>query len=136
MKILFLLILFVNLLCEEHIGKVFNGDVFHKLFKKRFVKLTKKEGDHNSIVYKEGFIKDVNEFSPYGECSSGGLYFTEFEKFPMWTYFRFEPMYYMWDVSIPKNCSVYVEVDKFKASCFYIKNKTEKIYSAAVKQDG
>ena len=68
---------------------------------------------------KHGLNDDHIPFNPIGECSTGGLYFTELDKLGCWIHAP-NSSSYIAKVSIPSNASVYVEKDKFKADQFVL----------------
>ena len=83
-----------------------------------FYKVLHKDDIHFGFTYQHGLNVDHIPFNPSGECSVGGLHFTELDKVSYWID-RFKSVYIA-KVTIPSNASVYVEKDKFKADRFVL----------------
>ena len=83
-----------------------------------FYKVLTTDCKHYGFTYQHGLNIDHIPFNPMGECSLGGLYFTEVDKVSYWID-RFKSVYIA-KVTIPSNASVYVEKDKFKADQFIL----------------
>ena len=95
---------------------ILTGEQFNKTYKNRkFVKLTNLFENHNGYQFQTGLNIDSIPFNPYGECQSGGIYFCEFGKLPMWLKYGSKLMYYARVVSIPNSARVYREKNKWKA---------------------
>jgi hypothetical protein len=82
-----------------------------------FYKVLTKDYKNYDFTYQHGLNVDHIPFNPTGECSSGGLYFTELDKLSYWIEMN---SVYIAKVTIPSNASVYVEKDKFKADQFVL----------------
>jgi hypothetical protein len=89
----------------------------------KFYKLTNKLELHNGFQFVDGINIDTQEFNPSGQCSSGGLYFTELNKIAMWISYRGQTMKYIREVEILDDSLVYVEKDKFKANKFILHSR-------------
>ena len=74
---------------------------------------------HYGFTYQHGLNVDHIPFNPSGECSAGGLYFTELDKLGCWIHAPNSGSYIA-KVSIPSNAYVYVEQNKFKADQFVL----------------
>jgi hypothetical protein len=104
---------------------LFSGEQFNKLLgKRKLYKFTNKEENHNGFQYqtKHNTLDEKKEkFNPTGECSAGGLYFTEEKYAYIWrnnnTYCR--------NVTIPNSALVYVEHQKFKTNEFILGERDE-----------
>ena len=107
---------------NKHIGKVYIGKLFNKIFKNNiFVKLTNMAEIHNGFQFIEGLNVDVIPFNPTNSCTAGGIYFTEFDKIELWIDYDDNNktnvnshMYYCRTVTIPDDAQVYIEKDKVK----------------------
>jgi len=86
--------------------------------------------------YRTGLNIDKVVFNPHGECSAGGLYFTDESRRTLWyhchTFFRM--------VIIPSDAQVYTERDKYKTDKFILSERTriiedEELCNAIVKDD-
>jgi hypothetical protein len=84
-----------------------------------FYKVLTTECKHYGFTYQHGLNVDHIPFNPSGECSAGGLYFTEIDKLGCWVDDP-DSSEYIAKVSIPSNASVYVEQNKFKADQFVL----------------
>ena len=81
-------------------------NAFNEKYKNyEFYKLLNKDLTHYGYTYKDGLNMDVNEFNPKGECSKGGLYFTEKNKISMWM----DSYSFITKCVIPNDAKVYVE---------------------------
>lgn len=94
-------------------GKEFKSIHGHKTF----YRITNNLECHRGFQYKTGVNIDHLPFNPTGECSAGGLYFTEVDKLSMWitlnsTYIR--------RVEIMNDSRIYIEDNKFKADKFIL----------------
>src|SRR3989339_2108397 len=92
--------------------QVYSGEEFNEKYKEcEFYKLLNKDLTHYGYTYKDGLNMDVNEFNPKGECSKGGLYFTEKNKIPMWL----DTYSFITKCVIPNDAKIYIENNKFKS---------------------
>ena len=150
---------------DEYHYKIFTGKEFNELFENyQFIKLTNERCIHNNFKFKEGLNTDTIKFNPVGDCSAGGLYFTEMKYMSEWiNYNNTGLMCYVWDVTIPYDAKVYIEKSKCKSTNIklsnkrsiwdnkkfcefavsqnvltlkYVKEQTEKICELAVSQNG
>ena len=95
---------------------ILTGEQFNKTYKNRkFVKLTNLFENHNGYQFQTGLNIDSIPFNPSSYCQSGGIYFCEFEKLPIWLQYGSKLMYYARAVSIPNSAQVYREWNKWKA---------------------
>ena len=102
-----------------NIGKVFSGKEFNESYKGyKFVKILADNLTHHDFEYKEGLNIDCVTFNPIGECSPGGLYFTDLNKVHLYLHYGNKFSY----VTIPDEALVYIEEDKFKANMFILAN--------------
>ena len=109
-----------------------------------FYKLTNETECHNEFQFKDGLNVDIVSFNPKGECSKGGLYFTELYKIGMWT--NYIEIKYIRKVEILDDSLVYIENNKFKTDKFFLHEKAllenfpywndEYFCKVAVTQDG
>jgi hypothetical protein len=79
-----------------------------KYSKTKFYKLTNESEIHNGFHYVDGLNIDTLKFNPSGQCSSGGLYFTELNKIGMWISYRDQNLTYIREVEILDDSLVYV----------------------------
>src|ERR1700688_2020827 len=97
-------------------NKLYTKTEFEEKYKNHtFVKLTNKKEIHNGFQFKTGLNIDTNEFNPYGECSKGGIYFTDINTLVLWLDYNEEPMVNIRYVDFPEDVKIYEEKDKFKA---------------------
>ncbi len=89
----------------------------------KFYKLTNESENHNGFQFVDGINIDTQKFNPSGECSSGGLYFTELNKIAMWISYRGQNMKYIREVEILDDSLIYIEDNKFKADKFILHQK-------------
>ncbi len=90
-----------------------------------FYKLTNRLEKHNNFHYNDGVNVDFNLFHPIGECTPGGLYFTEYDKIPLWVKYGSREMYYIREVIILPDSKVYIERNKFKADKLFLKSRVK-----------
>ena len=103
---------------------VLTGSDFKAIYQNtKFYKLTNELELHNGFQYVDGLNVDIITFNPSGQCSSGGLYFTELNKIAKWISYGGETMTYIREVEILDDSSVYVEKNKFKADKFNLQQK-------------
>lgn len=76
-----------------------------------FYKVLNSNSIHYDFQYKHGLNIDTVPFYPKKSCSSGGLYFTELEKLPLWIHLGS----HIGKITIPDDAIVFAEKDKFKA---------------------
>ena len=125
----------------DYLHKTLTGEQFNELFSnKHFVKLTNDNCKHRDFEYKEGLNTDTIEFNPTEDCKAGGLYFTDIDN---WVSYDNDIgiIYYMWDVKIPDNATVYIEENKYKATGIILTNKrciydSQKYCKLAFQQNG
>lgn len=96
-------------------GKEYSGAEFNTLNKATLIKLTTADLNHNGMVFQEGLNVDPIPFSPFDECSPGGIYFCDIAYFDSWLYYAKNIMVYYYDVIVPDDARVYVEKQKMKA---------------------
>ena len=108
----------------ENIGKVFSGYEFKQLYKTDFYKILTRDLVHNGYQYIDGINICQQQFNPKGECSRGGLYFTELNKILIWLSY-YQHLTYIVKVEILDDSQIYVEKDKFKANNFSINLSTK-----------
>src|SRR5579872_48753 len=103
-------------------GKELTGDIFNKLFQDMcFVKLTNEEENHNGFQFEDGLNIDTKEFTPYGSCNVGGLYFIQKKYEYKWlNYGNAGPMKYVRRVIVPYDARVYIDNGKFKADKLFL----------------
>jgi hypothetical protein len=111
-----------------------------KVEQSRYVKILDATMVHHGFIYVEGKNVDLIKFNPTGTCKAGGLYFCEFDKFPI--YIGYGTL--IADV-VPEG-DVYAEEDKFKAPILHLSNirkitdllnwNDEKFCMSAVRQNG
>ena len=90
----------------------FTGKEFNEKYSNyELYKVISEDFTHNNFTYKDGLNIDIVHFNPSGECSAGGLYFTELYKLAYWINCGM----YICKVTIPNDSLVYIEQDKFKA---------------------
>jgi len=124
------------------IGKVLSGKEFNELYKDNtFYKLTNDEENHNGFQFKDGMNVDNILFNPTKKCSPGGIYFTEYDKIPIWIEYGDNVMYWIRKVVIPDNAQVYIEDYKFKADFMYLGERKsiwddDELCMLAVQQNG
>jgi hypothetical protein len=107
--------------------KAMDGKTFNKLFSEiKFVKLTTFNETHNNFTFKTGLNTDSVKFNPNGQCSPGGLYFTELSKVSQWRTYNHMTMYWMRSVTVPDDAQVYIEADnKVKADKISLGERTQ-----------
>jgi hypothetical protein len=96
----------------------YSGEDFNLLCKdKIFYKFLNDNLIHYNFKYELGLNIDVLPFNPTKKCSSGGLYFCEESKIPLYC-----TMYgtKLAIVEIPDNARIYIEEDKFKTNKIFI----------------
>ena len=99
---------------------ILSGTEFNEKYPNtEFYKVLTSYCKHYDFTYQHGLNIDHIPFNPIGECSAGGLYFTELDKLGFWIHAPNSGSYIA-KVSIPSNASVYVEKDKFKADQFVL----------------
>lgn len=114
-----------NLDTDTYIGKELSGEQFNKLFINiEFVKLTSCTENHNNFQFTDGLNVDIRQFNPVGECSAGGIYFTDLRKSHLWIKYGSSVMEYIRNVIIPDDARVYIEKNKFKADKIFLGPKT------------
>lgn len=106
------------------LGKDFN----EKYGSENYIKLTRENCIHHNFQYKEGLNEDTNEFNPDKTCEYGGLFLCKRTNFVKWLLVSGDindPMYYLWDVSIPDDALVTVmDNNTVKCNKFILSNKT------------
>jgi hypothetical protein len=102
-------------------SRVLSGRDFNELYPNtKFYKLTNQLETHNGFKYTDGLNNDTILFNPYGSCSPGGLYFTEYDKIPLWINYANQSMCYIREVIIPYDARIYIEENKIKTNKFYL----------------
>jgi len=124
------------------IGKILSGKEFNEIYKDTvFVKLTNCCEEHNGFMFRTGLNVDTVEFNPIGECSAGGIYFTEEKYIYMWTdCCGNKSVQWIRVVTIPDDARVYVEKQKFKADKMILSERSyiwcnEKYYINIIKHN-
>jgi ankyrin repeat protein len=69
----------------------------------KFYKITNKNETHNGMTYHDGLNEDVLPFNPSGDCTPGGIYFTDVEN--ILAFIEYGP--WLREVTIPKGGKVY-----------------------------
>lgn len=101
---------------HTELGTYCTGAQFNQKYKgKIFVKLTNKEECHNGFQFNTGLNTDTVEFTPYGNCLPGGIYFCEFDKIYQWIEYNYNLMSNMRAVTIPDDAQVYETAHDIKA---------------------
>jgi hypothetical protein len=107
-------------------SQLLSGSEFNKAYPTTvFVKLTNETELHNGFQFTTGLNIDTQKFNPIGECSAGGLYFCEYDKFPMWIEYNGTICVNYREVKIPDDAQVYIETNKFKADKFILSEGRE-----------
>ena len=75
----------------------------------KYVKILHESLIHHNYKYNLGLNIDLIPFNSSGECQSGGLYYTDFDKFPL--YLNYGTL--IADVEIPEDAKIY------KGSAFF-----------------
>jgi hypothetical protein len=113
---------------ERYILEEMTGEMFCTLFpdlSKKLVKLTNETECHNGFQFKTGLNEDTIPFNPTGECEPGGIYFTDIGNMPEWLEYGNKQMKYCRTVTLPPDCRVYVEENKFKADKIILGERVE-----------
>lgn len=98
-------------------GQSYTGAEFNRKYPgKIFVKLTNKEECHNGFQFDTGLNTDTVEFTPYGHCLPGGIYFCEFDKIYRWIEYNYNFMVNMRTVTVPDDAQVYETANDIKAN--------------------
>jgi hypothetical protein len=108
---------------REMTGKEFC--TFFPNLSKRLVKLTNKTEIHNGFQFKTGLNEDIIPFDPTGECKPGGIYFTDIGNIARWIEYGGNEMKYCRTVTLPSDCRVYIEDNKFKADKIELDERVE-----------
>jgi hypothetical protein len=108
---------------REMTGKEFC--TFFPNLSKRLVKLTNETENHNGFQFVTGLNVDSNPFNPTGECEPGGIYFTDIGNIAKWLAYGLDNMKYCRTVTLPPDCRVFVEGDKFKADKMILGERVE-----------
>jgi hypothetical protein len=121
-------------------GKTLSGGEFNRIHKgKVFVKLTNEEEKHDGFQFQTGLNED-QVFNSNEWCSSGGIYFCEYEEMAKWLHYdRSNNMVYYRNASIPSDSIVYIENGKYKANKVVLEKRikiNEETYIAALKHHG
>jgi hypothetical protein len=105
-----------------------SGEMFCTLFpnlSEKLVKLTNETECHNWFQFKTGLNVDSISFNPTGVCEPGGIYFTDIGNIPIWLEYGCYVMKYCRTVTLPPDCRVYIEGDKFKADKIILDERVE-----------
>lgn len=108
---------------ESYDGQVLTGEEFNDKFpnlSKILVKLTTGCELHNGFQFHDGENIDTNTFDPVGGCNPGGIYFTDIYNMHKWTNYRGYDMKYYRTVTLPPDCMVRIDKDKFKADKIFL----------------
>ena len=92
---------------------------------KKLVKLTNIRECHHGFQFETGLNVDTIPFNPTGECEPGGIYFTDIGNMPEWLEYGNKQMKYCRTVTLPPDCRVYVEENKFKADKIILGERVE-----------
>ena len=68
----------------------------------KFYKVTNEKECHKGLQYHDGLVKDILPFNPYGDCASGGIYFSSED---ILCFLEYGP--WLREVTIPKDARVY-----------------------------
>ncbi len=68
----------------------------------KFYKITNEKECHQGLQYHDGLVKDILPFNPYGDCTSGGIYFSSED---ILCFLAYGP--WLREVTIPKDARVY-----------------------------
>lgn len=99
--------------------EVYTGEEFNQIASKydmKFYKFTCTNEVHNGFQFKDGLNVDTVKFNPSGNCSAGGMYFTDKEHIKNWAYLHT----FVRDVTIPDDARVYIEYAQYKADKFIL----------------
>ena len=99
-------------------SNVYIGIEFKKKYGTVFYKILREDLTHHDFTFKEGINIDTNKFNPFGSCSKGGIYFTNYENI----YDYLDYGINVCSVNILDDSLVYVEDKKFKADKIDIQN--------------
>lgn len=100
------------------------GDAFNQIYKGiKLIKLTNRDCLHNGLQYHEGEIVDNNEFKYDSSCGPDGIYFCTVGTIDEWLDYSTDPMFYMWDVTIPNNAKTMIYRNKLKSDRVILSNK-------------
>jgi hypothetical protein len=98
----------------------YTGKEFNEITKgTQFYRFTNQEEDHNGFAYKDGLNIDFLKFNPNGQCSAGGLYFTDAINAVKWM----GNNNWMRIVTIPYDARVYIENNKYKIDRFMLSKR-------------
>lgn len=87
----------------------------------KFYKLINRSMVHYDFTYKIGLNVYNGKFNPLGDCDEGGLYFSSYNDICKF----FDGQYYICDVALPDDATIYIESDKFKCDKIILSNPTE-----------
>lgn len=100
-------------------GQVLSGKKFNELYRDyKFYKIIQPYLSSYGFKYQYGLNVDTKKFNPSGECSVGGIYFTDEDNIDA---FQCNGEVIV-DVSIPDNAQVYIERNKYKADRVILTN--------------
>jgi len=114
-------------------GTCFYNSMFNKSFcsedpkyipadvNKTYYKVLKKDLQHYNHLYKLGYNEDKHRFNPNGDCTSGGLYFCNFDDIVTWLTL-YDDNEYIAEVKLLEDSKVVEQVTKFKTNKFFLQN--------------
>lgn len=103
---------------KDYVGKVLSGKEFKKIFPT--YQAYKVVGNNaNSMQYHIGLNENTEPFNPTGSCSSGGIYFTNYDA--VWNYFG-QYGHNVAFIEILDDNQIYIENEKCKADKIMITN--------------
>ena len=123
--------------------EVISGSEFNEKYEGIiFYKLTNDTENHHGLQYKDGLNEDIIPFSPKGECTSGGIYFTDEKNIEKWIHCCNDSIVkWIREVRIPNDAKNYIEKNKYKTDKIILNERKlfweiEKLCKLAVQQNG
>lgn len=103
---------------RDTLVSVLMGKKFKEKYGNKFYKFLSEDLIQYDFKYSLGLNVDTNKFNPTGECSKGGLYFSDINN--ILSFYKFGPNIGI--IEIPDDSQVYIENNKFKANKIELKN--------------
>ena len=123
--------------------EVISGSEFNEKYEGIiFYKLTNDTENHHGLQYKDGLNEDIIPFSSKGECTSGGIYFTDGKNIEKWIHCCNNSIVkWIREVQIPNDAKIYIEKNKYKTDKIILNERKlfweiEKLCKLAVQQNG
>ena len=123
--------------------EVISGSEFNEKYEGIiFYKLTNDTENHHGLQYKDGLNEDIIPFSSKGECTSGGIYFTDEKNIEKWIHCCNDSIVkWIREVQIPNDAKIYIEKNKYKTDKIILNERKlfweiEKLCKLAVQQNG